>query len=64
VGESDAQGAFVKSRPVYPCDIIGSIYLLMGISLDTLIPHPRLKYPVYPAPEEGVPCGGVLTEIM
>jgi hypothetical protein len=28
VGASDARGETVKDRPVYPCDLIGSIYKL------------------------------------
>jgi hypothetical protein len=64
VGQSDDTGGQVKERPVYPCDIIGSIYLLLGIGLDTLIPHSRLRFPVVPAPAEGVRSGGLLTEIM
>lgn len=45
VGASDAQGAFVKERPVSPEDILATMYHLQGISLDTTIPD-RLKRPV------------------
>ena len=31
VGSSDAKGEQVKDRPVYPCDLIGSMYELLGI---------------------------------
>ena len=31
VGASDAKGDAVKERPVYPCDLIGSMYELLGI---------------------------------
>ena len=31
VGASDAKGEVVKTRPVYPCDLLGSMYELMGI---------------------------------
>ena len=34
VGASDAKGEEVKDRPVYPCDLIGSIYELLGIDPD------------------------------
>ena len=31
VGSSDAKGEEVKERPVYPCDLMGSMYELLGI---------------------------------
>ena len=34
VGASDAKGEEVKDRPVYPCDLIGSMYELLGIDPD------------------------------
>lgn len=45
VGASDAQGAFVKERPVTPEDILATMYHLQGIDLETTIPD-RLKRPV------------------
>ena len=45
VGESDAQGAFVKDRPVSPEDILATMYHLKGIESDTVIPD-RLRRPV------------------
>ncbi|MCP4782846.1 MAG: DUF1501 domain-containing protein [Fuerstiella sp.] len=38
VGASDAQGAFVKERPVSPEDILATMYHLKGIAADTTIP--------------------------
>jgi hypothetical protein len=65
VGESNATGEAVKSRPVYPCDLIGSIYELLGIDTDARLPHPQgLEVYVTPRPEEGVKTGGRLKEIM
>ena len=40
VGASDAKGEEVKDRPVYPCDLLGSIYQLMGIDPDGKLPNP------------------------
>lgn len=45
VGASDAQGAFVKDRPVSPEDILATMYHLKGIDPETAIPD-RLHRPV------------------
>lgn len=61
VGASNATGEEVAQRPVYPQDLIGSIYQLLGIDPDGPLPNPRgldLKLTV---PSEGA---GRLTEIM
>ena len=41
VGASDAKGEEVKDRPVYPCDLIGSMYELLGIDPEAKLPHPQ-----------------------
>ena len=65
VGASDARGETVKERPVYPCDLIGSIYELLGIDTAAKLPHPMgLDVRVMPAEGEGVKMGGRLREIM
>src|SRR5271165_7412614 len=65
VGASDARGEQVKDRPVYPVDLLGSMYDLLGIDTTAKLPHPQgLPVSVLPAPSEGVPCGGKLKEIM
>ena len=65
VGESDAKGEEVKDRPVYPVDLLGSIYQLSGIDYTTNLPHPDgLTAPVLPEPSDKVKSGGLLTEIM
>ena len=65
VGASDAKGETVKERPVYPCDLIGSIYELLGIDPDGTLPHPQgLVVRTTPSAAEGVPTGGRLREIM
>ncbi len=65
VGASDKQGEEVADRPVYPSDLIGSMYEKLGIALDAKLPHPEgLETPAYPPPLEGVKTAGRLTEIM
>ncbi len=65
VGASNETGEEVKERPVYPADVIGSIYGQLGISSDSKLPHP-LGTPTFvvPGKEEKVPTGGLLTEIL
>ena len=65
VGTSNATGEEVKERPVYPADVIGSIYGQLGITADSKLPHP-LGTPTFvvPGKEEKVPTGGLLTEIL
>lgn len=65
VGTSDAKGEEVKERPVYPCDLIGSMYERMGIDPDGKLPNPAgLDVRVTPDASEHVPSGGRLKEIM
>ena len=65
VGASDARGEDVKDRPVYPCDVLGSIYALLGIDPDGKLPNPQgLDARVTPTAAEGVKMGGRLKEIM
>jgi len=65
VGASDAKGEEVKERPVYPCDLIASMYELLGIDPDAKLPHPQgLVVRVAPTAGEGVTMGGRLKEIM
>ena len=40
VGSSDDKGEFPTSRPVYPQDLLGSIYELSGINPDAKLPNP------------------------
>jgi uncharacterized protein (DUF1501 family) len=65
VGASDAKAEEVKDRPVYPVDLLGSIYKLAGIDYTAKLPHPMgLEARVLPDPSEGVKSAGLLTEIM
>jgi hypothetical protein len=65
VGASDAKGEEVKERPVYPCDLIGSIYELLGIDPDGKLPNPQgLDLRLTPTAADGINMGGRLKEIM
>jgi hypothetical protein len=65
VGESDARGEEVKTRPVYPVDLIGSVYAQMGIDPTTKLPNPEgLPTFVMPGADEGIKNSGLLREIM
>ena len=65
VGASDAKGAEVKDRPVYPVDLIASMYELLGIDPDGTMPNPQgPPVRVTPAPGDGVKMAGRLKEIM
>jgi hypothetical protein len=64
VGASDATGEEVAERPVYPQDLIGTMYELLGIDPDGPMPNPRaLDVYVLPKADEQVESGGRLTEI-
>ena len=65
VGSSDATGEEVAERPVYPADVIGSIYGQLGIPAEATLPHPlgTLTH-VVPDKSEGVPMGGLLKELL
>jgi hypothetical protein len=65
IGASDDKGEQVKDRPVYPCDVIGSIYELLGIDPDAKLPNPQgLEARATPTAADGVPMGGRLKEIV
>ena len=62
VGASNENGTEVAERPVYPEDLLGSMYELLGIDPDSTMPNPRgLQVKVMPSSEKG---GGRLREIM
>jgi len=65
IGASDAHGEEVKDRPVYPADLLGSIYTQLGIDPQAKLPNPEgLDTRVMPAADEGVKLAGLLKEIM
>jgi len=65
IGATDARGEEVADRPVYPWDLLGSLYELLGIDPDGPLPHPQGKQlRVLPAQGEVAASGGRLREIM
>ncbi len=64
VGESTSTAERVKDRPVYPGDLIGTMYELVGIDPEAGLPHPRGDFiRATPGADEGMESGGRLTEI-
>lgn len=65
VGASDAHGEEVKDRPVYPTDLIRSMYELLGIDPNARLPHPQgLPVTAVAASGPANKSGGRLSEIM
>ena len=65
VGASDDKAEEVKERPVYPIDLLGSIYELAGIDTNAKLPHPEgFDASVLNLNEKGAKSAGRLTEIM
>lgn len=64
VGASTVHGENVKDRPVYPGDLIGTMYELVGIDPEASLPHPRGDFVrATPGADEGMESGGRLKEI-
>jgi len=64
VGSSTPKGEHVKDRPVYPCDLIGTMYELLGIDPAAGLPHPMNEFVrATPGPDEDLKRGGPLKEI-
>ena len=65
VGASAETGSEVRDRPVYPWDLIGSMYELLGIDPEATLPHPQGEIVrVVPTKDEVPASGGRLSEIM
>jgi len=65
VGASDAKGEQVKDRPVYPWDLLGTVYELLGIDPDATLPHPTGEtVHITPRPGEDYKSGGRLKELV
>ena len=64
VGTSDEKGENLKERPVYPHDLLGSIYELLGIDPEGTIPDPQGKQVRILPPIEKGKGKGILREIM
>ena len=64
VGASDSKAEQVKDRPVYPTDLIGTMYELLGIDPEAAVQHPNgTAIRITPSAEEGMKSGGRLKEI-
>lgn len=62
IGASNETGSEVAERPVYPEDLLGSMYELLGIDPEGPLPNPRgLQVKVMPSSRQS---GGRLTELM
>jgi len=65
IGASNATGEEVKERPVYPSDLLGSMYELLGIDPQATLPHPQGQLVrVLPTAADDSKSGGHLREIM
>lgn len=65
VGATDEKGENLVARPVYPWDLLGTMYALLGIDGAAKLPHPQGKtVTVFPQPDEGYESGGLLTELV
>ncbi|MBQ3246872.1 MAG: DUF1501 domain-containing protein [Alistipes sp.] len=65
VGKSDKTGEKVVERPVRPCDLIGTVYLLMGIDPYGTLPHvSEGNLPILPSLLNKNREGGLLYEII
>ena len=65
VGKTDKTGENVVERPVRPCDLIGTIYLLMGIDPYGTLPHvSEGNLPILPSLLETGKSDGLLYEII
>lgn len=65
VGSSDARGEEVNDRPVYPWDLVGSMYQLLGIDPNGTFPRvSEGNVRLTQALTGGIKSGGYLKEIM
>ena len=65
LGKTDKTGEKVIERPVYPCDLIGTIYLLMGIDPYGTLPHvSEGDLPILPSLLDEKQSKGLLYEII
>ena len=65
LGTTDKTGEKVAERPVYPCDLIGTIYLLMGIDPYGTLPHvSEGDLPILPSLLNKKQSNGLLYEII
>lgn len=64
VGKTDEKGEKVIERPVYPSDLIASIYTMMGIDPQGVLPHPAYgNIPILPSYNKPNQSAGLLKEL-
>jgi hypothetical protein len=65
VGATNKTGEEVAERPVYPVDLLGSMYELLGIDQQARLPHPQGQIvSILPLQSDVAKSGGLLREIM
>lgn len=65
IGKTNETGEHVVSRPVYPCDLIATIYTLLGIDPKGTIKHPTAgDIPLLPSYGNADTSAGMLTELI
>jgi hypothetical protein len=65
VGATDKTGENITERKVYPCDLIGTVYLLMGIDPQSSLPHiSEGKLPLLPSLGKTNQSNGLLYELI
>ena len=65
LGSTDKTGENVSERPVYPCDLIGTVYLLVGIDPKGVLPHvSEGKLPILPSLGKEGQSNGLLYELI
>ena len=65
VGKTDATGENILERKVYPCDLIGTVYTLMGIDPYGNLPHTiEGNLPILPSLGKSGQSNGLLLELI
>ncbi len=65
VGKTDATGENIVERKVYPCDLIGTVYTLMGIDPYGTLPHTiEGNLPMLPSLGKNGQSNGLLFELI
>jgi hypothetical protein len=65
VGKTNKTGEKVVERPVRPCDLIGTVYMLLGIDPYGTLPHvSEGELPILPSLLDKKQSGGLLYEII
>ena len=65
VGKTDATGENIVERKVYPCDLIGTVYTLMGIDPNGTLPHSiEGNLPMLPSLGKSGQSNGLLLELI